>query len=332
MALNPSRRLTLIATRKETQRSSFSRHVGEGLTSSPKRLPCRYLYDKEGSTLFEEICTLPEYYLTRAETEILRRQGTAIAGLFPHQTQLVELGGGNSTKTRLLIEAFLRQQKVLHYWTVDISSTVLEKASMALLRNYSRLEITAVAAEYRSGLLKVQRRGEQVWLILWLGSNVGNLDRGEAAVFLAGIRDRMLTGDGLLIGIDLRKRRHLLERAYDDSRGVTARFNLNLLARVNRELGGHFDLTAFRHRTLYNEEAGRVEMYLVSTRKQTVRIELLQAEIHFQAGESIHTENSYKYSIDEINSLAQASGFEVSQQWLDSESQFSLNLFVPGDA
>ena len=306
----------------------FAREVERGLTASPKRLPCRYFYDQQGSRLFEEICALPEYYLTRAERQILQERADEIAALFAEEVALVELGSGSAAKTRLLIEAFLHRHASLRYVPIDISPTILETSSLALLQAYPRLEIVAVAAEYREGLVRLQVESGRPKLILWLGSNVGNLDRPEAARFLRRVRETMTERDRLLVGIDLRKERAVLEAAYDDARGVTARFNLNLLARINQELGGRFDLTRFRHRAVYNEPMGRVEIYLDSLQTQRVRIEGLDLDVSFDAGEPIHTENSYKYSIEEIAALAQAAGLALERQWFDAERRFSVNLLA----
>jgi L-histidine Nalpha-methyltransferase len=321
-------RLQVHAYDQNGHRAEFAREVERGLTGSPKRLPCRFFYDEQGSLLFEEICALSEYYVTRAERDILCEHADEMARLFPHEIALVELGSGSAAKTRLLIEAFLRRHPSLRYMPIDISPTILEESSRELLRAYPRLEVVAVAAEYREGLARVRSETERPKLILWLGSNVGNLDRGEAAEFLRGVRETMADGDRMLMGVDLRKDRHTLERAYDDSRGVTARFNLNLLARINQELGGRFDLSRFRHRAVYNQAIGRVEMYLDSLVEQRVRIEALGREIAFAAGESIHTENSYKYRLSEIDALASAAGLRVEQRWLDQDVRFSVNLLT----
>jgi dimethylhistidine N-methyltransferase len=308
------------------QVAEFAREVEIGLTASPKRLPCRYFYDQQGSLLFEEICVLPEYYLTRTEREILRERAEEIASLFGEPIAMMELGSGSAAKTRLLIEAFLRRHASLRYVPIDISPTILEESSLALLQAYPRLEIAAVAAEYEAGLRQLQAETGRPKMILWLGSNAGNLDRSEATRFLSSVRETMTDRDRLLVGIDLRKERAVLERAYDDAGGVTARFNLNLLARINRELGGHFDLTRFRHRAVYNEPIGRVEIFLDSLTAQRVRIEALDREIAFAAGEPIHTENSYKYSLAEILGLVRASGLDLERQWLDPDRRFSVNL------
>jgi L-histidine Nalpha-methyltransferase len=312
--------------------AEFAREVERGLTASPKRLPCRYFYDRQGSLLFEEICALPEYYLTRTERQILQERVEEITRLFPEEMALVELGSGSAAKTRLLIEAFLQRHQSLRYVPIDISPTILEESSLALLQAYPRLEIVAVAAEYQEGLVRLQAETGRPKLILWLGSNVGNLDRPEAMRFLHSVRQTMTDRDRLLVGIDMRKARAVLEAAYDDARGVTARFNLNLLARINQELGGQFDLTQFRHRALYNEPTGRVEIYLDSLRAQCVGIEGLDLEIPFRAGEPIHTENSYKYSPDEIAELVEAADLEVQRQWFDADRRFSVNLLARSGA
>lgn len=323
-------RFQLIAMPASSRLAVFSRDVTAGLTATPKRLSCCYFYDAEGSRLFEAICELPEYYLTRAEAAILRAHAAEIAGRFAGATTLVELGSGNADKTRLLIEAFLATRSRQRYVPVDICRTVLEESSLELLRAYPTLEIVAVAAEYQEGLRHLRAEAEQPKLILWLGSNIGNFERSAAATFLAQVRGTMAPADRLLVGIDMRKERTILEAAYNDAQGVSAEFNLNLLARINRELAGRFDLGKFRHRAIYDEAAGRVEMYLVSSCAQRVAIGRLGLEVEFAAGEAIHTENSYKYSWAEIDTLARAAGLRTEQRWLDAEGRFSLNLFGVG--
>lgn len=319
-------RFHLIATPGRDRRAIFLRDVRAGLEARPRHLSCCYFYDREGSLLFEAICDLPEYYLTRAEREILQAHAGEIAGLFPRGATLIELGSGNAAKTRLLIEAFLRRQDELLYVPIDICRAMLEESAIGLLHDYAGLRIQAVAAEYQEALALLQDDGQLPRLILWLGSNIGNLDRAEAADFLARIRATMSNHDRLLIGIDLRKDRAILEPAYDDAQGVTAEFNLNLLARINRELAAHFDVGSFNHRAIYNEEQGRIEMYLVSNRSQEVRIEDLQLGVTLEEGEAIHTENSYKYSLEEIHQVAGAAGLMLEKQWFDGQGWFSVNL------
>jgi L-histidine N-alpha-methyltransferase len=306
--------------------TEFGRDVVAGLTASPKRLDCRYFYDAEGSALFEAICELPEYYLTRAETAILRSHAGDIAACFPGDVTLVELGSGSAVKTRLLLEAFLRSRSQLRYVPIDICRPVLEASAANLLHEFPNLEITAVAAEYHQGLQQLRAEADRPKLILWLGSNIGNFDRLDAARFLGQVRAAMTAADRLLIGVDLRKDKALLESAYDDAAGVTAAFNLNLLARINRDLGGTFDLRAFQHRAVYKDVEGRIEMYLVSTRDQRVRIGRLGLEITFVAGEMVHTENSYKYSPAEIADLCAAAGLTIEHSYFDAERRFCVSL------
>jgi dimethylhistidine N-methyltransferase len=328
MAIGSHERVTLIGLPAEDRLTRFARDVAAGLSAAPKRLPCCYFYDRLGSRLFEAICELPEYYLTRAEAAILRDCAAEVAALFPAATDLIELGSGTAAKTRLLIDAFLRRHGRLRYVPLDICRTVLEESSRDLLRTYPQLDVLAIAAEYHEGLEHLRAMAAPHKLVLWLGSNVGNLERAEATRFLGRVRGTLAPGDRLLVGIDLRKDRAVLEAAYDDPCGVTAAFNRNLLVRVNRELGGRFDVRAFEHRAVYNEEAGRVEMYLVSTRPQRVRVERVGLDVEIAAGEAIHTENSYKYSPAEIEALASAAGLRTERAWLDPDGGFRLNLFA----
>ena len=318
-------RFALITEEVESTEDSFAADVSEGFSSSPKRLSCRFFYDGEGSKLFDDITKLPEYYLTSAGVEILASRADEIASVFEDEVTLVELGSGSAVKTQHLIDALLERQDRLRFVPVDISAEVIEASSPSLLRSYPGLEVLGVAAEYRAGLKKI-RELEGPRLILWLGSNVGNFERKEAARFLGHIGEQMTDRDRLLMGVDLRKDRSVLEAAYDDSQGVTARFNLNLLERINKELGGQFEVDRFRHRAVYNEDVGRVEMYLGSTCAQTVRIEDLDLDVPFEKGEEIHTENSYKYSLDEIDTLADAARMQIERRWLDTRGLFSKNL------
>ena len=307
----------------------FAASVAAGLAERPKRLDCSWFYDEEGSRLFEEICELPEYYLTRAEREILEARADEILERTPPGAALVELGSGSASKTRILIEALLARRGALTYVPIDISPSMLEASSRALLADHPGLEIRGLAMGFEEGLARLDRLCRGPRLVLWLGSSVGNLSRARAAGFLGSVRAGLGDGDRFLLGVDLRKDRATLERAYDDAAGVTARFNLNLLERVNRELGGHFELGAFAHRAHYDEELGRIEMHLESRRAQRVPIERLGLVVELQAGERIHTENSYKYSLAEIDGLVGAAGFALDGQWLDRARRFSLNRLAP---
>jgi dimethylhistidine N-methyltransferase len=302
--------------------------VRKGLSAQPKRFLPKYFYDELGSQLFEAICLLPEYYLTRAENDILQRYSDEIVAAISGQKTLVEMGSGSASKTRLIIEALLRRQSELLFMPVDISATALESSSRILLQSYPRLTIEAYAADYFAGLAELGKRPRTRTLALFLGSNISNFDPDEALRFLRAMRSVLQKGDALLLGADLKKDPAILDAAYNDALGVTSAFNLNVLARINRELGGTFDLRAFKHRAFYNQSEGRVEIYIESLADQRVRIEKLDLEIEFAAGELIHTENSYKYDKANIAHLAVATGFELSRTWLDSEERFSSNLLL----
>lgn len=321
-------RFSLVTIDKEIFINNFSEDVKTGLTSESKYLPFVYFYDHVGSQLFEEICGLPEYYLTRTETEILEANADDIVSRFSEKTVLVELGSGSSTKTRILIEALLDRQKLAHYVPIDVSHQMLEESSHSLLEAYPDLEINAIAARYNEGIDHLNIRSDQQNFITWLGSSIGNFDRSEVTTFLRHIQKIMLPDGRFLVGIDLQKDKTIIEKAYNDEQGITAEFNLNLLAHVNRELGGNFVLENFDHKAIYNEEIGRIEMYLISNIEQKVYISELDLEVSFTANETIHTENSVKYSLDDIDTLAEESGLYVEQQWFDSERLFSLNLFA----
>lgn len=333
MALSHEReRFTLsVQTDAADLRERLARDVRRGLTADPKRLPCCYFYDDEGSRLFEAICRLPEYYLPAAEREILTAHAGEVASRFRERPVLVELGSGDAAKTRILIDALLRRHPTLEYAPIDISRSALVESAPPLLQAYPSLEIHAVAGDYMEGLRRPAGSPRGPKLIVWLGSSIGNLDRPDAAAFLGSIRGTMAPDDRLLVGIDLRKDRAVLEPAYNDAQGVTARFNLNLLARINRELDGAFDLAAFRHRAVYNDTAGRIEMYLVSAREQAVPIGGLGLTVPFAEGEAVLTEYSYKYSAAEIASLAAAAELRIELQWRDEGGRFCVNLLVSAD-
>jgi L-histidine Nalpha-methyltransferase len=309
--------------------SSFAEDVRVGLTASQKALSPKYFYDDLGSQLFEAICHLPEYYLTRAEREILRNNADEIVASVSGPARLVELGSGSAEKTRYLIEALLDRQRSLHYLPVDISFASLERSSLELLQIYPRLSITAYAADYFTALqsLTAAASGERT-IALFLGSNIGNFDPAGSRAFLSEVRRVLKPGDALLVGADLKKSAEVLIRAYDDALGVTSAFNLNLLVRMNRELEANFEVAKFRHRADYNEELGRVEIRMVSLEQQTVRLRALDLEISFREGETIHTENSHKFDLEQLAELARATGFALEKTWLDGAGRFSFNLFA----
>jgi L-histidine Nalpha-methyltransferase len=313
---------------KRDPRAGLAEDVRRGLTSHPKRFLPKYFYDQLGSQLFEAICLLPEYYLTRAENEILTRYADEIVTAFNGDTTLLEMGSGSASKTRLVIEALLRKQRELLFIPVDISASALDSSSRILLQSYPQLRIEAYAADYFAGLAELAKKPRARTLALFLGSNISNFDRDDALKFLRALRQVLGEGDTLLLGADLKKEKSVLEAAYNDALGVTAAFNLNVLARINRELGGDFDLRAFRHFAFYNEAPGRIEIYIESLRSQTVTIKQLGLEVEFGEGEQIHTENSYKYDLYDIANLAAQTGFTRARTWLDSAERFSSNLLL----
>lgn len=310
--------------------ATFAEDVRDGLGRERKALQPKYFYDDLGSKLFEAICLLPEYYPTRAERQILERHASDIASRVRGPVELVELGSGSAEKSRLLIAALLDRQHELRYVPVDISTAALASSAEALLDMFPRLRITAYASDYDGALaaLRDPATAGARRLALFLGSNVGNLDEEGAHAFLSGVRAAVGPGGALLLGADLKKSAEVLEAAYDDPVGVTAAFNLNLLARINRELGGTFDVRRFAHRARYDEDEGVVRMFLVSLADQTVEIAAIGATVRFAEGETIHTEDSRKYDLDDLSRMARRAGFVRTETWYDDERRFSSSLFV----
>lgn len=306
----------------------FREDVRTGLAGRPKTLLAKYFYDDLGSALFEAICKLPEYYLTRAESQILQRHADDIIAGVGTPVEIIELGSGSATKTRYLIDAAFRVQQKLAYRPIDISQSSIDASAAALQRAYPNIVVDAYAAEYLNGLKGLHRDNGARALVLFLGSNVGNFDPVEAVTTLRAIKAVVRHDDGFLLGADLKKDASVLRAAYDDPLGVTAAFNKNILARINRELGGHFEPHAFVHRAWYNEQAGRVEMHLESLKRQRVPIDSLDMVVELDEGETIHTESSYKYDAKQIDELARTTGFEVRARWTDDKGLFSSNLFV----
>ena len=306
---------------------AFARAVVTGLSGCPKSLPPWMLYDDAGSDLFEQITRLPEYYLTRTERAILTRHAAEMLEAAGSPRGIAELGAGSASKTRLLLEALLAQpgtEAVPSYYPVDVSPSLPEVAAQLRAR-YPRLAVNPISARYpeeMSWLRMVPRRR----LVLFLGSSIGNYDRNEAADLLRSVRAQLSTGDALLLGTDLVKPQSVLVPAYDDAQGVTARFNKNVLARINRELGGAFDLEAFRHVVRWNPVQARMELYLQSERDQVVAIERLRMSVRFARGELLHTENSHKFTPSSVRSLLLEAGFLLERSWSDPARLFALHL------
>ena len=307
--------------------SSFAEDVREGLAhASQKTLPAKYLYDEVGSALFDVITKLPEYGLTRAEERILRRHSPEIAERLAAHGMVVELGSGSGRKTRWILESFASRQSTT-YCPVEISSTALVSCEREL-DDLPQVSILGFETEYLDGLSRAVagRRSNEGVLVLFLGSSIGNFDRGPGEDFLRKIRQTLAAGDALLLGTDLEKPLAQLIPAYDDSLGVTAVFNRNLLARINRELAGDFDLSRFEHVALYNSRERRIEMHLRAIEPQTVSIE--GTKFTFQRDETIWTESCHKYGMLEAAEMAWRTGFECVEQWVDTEWGFAENLLV----
>jgi dimethylhistidine N-methyltransferase len=302
--------------------ASFRDAVLTGLAASPKAIPPAYFYDTYGSELFEQICALPEYYPTRTELAILERYAGDIAARIGPEAQLVEYGAGASQKVRVLLDAL---ESPVAYMPVDISGEHLSSAAERLAGDYPKLEVTAVVADYtRAFALPSPRRPARSQAALFTGSTIGNFAPDEGLAFLRQVARRLAGGGALLIGADLRKDPALLHAAYNDAAGVTGAFNLNLLTRINRELDGDFDLRAFDHYAFYNPRDFRIEMHLVSRRPQ--RVSVAGRTFNFAPGESIHTENSYKFDVDGFRALARRAGFVPEAVWTDDERRFSVHL------
>ena len=307
--------------------NSFSEDVRNGLgRAGQKELPSKYLYDDVGSALFEAITRLPEYGLTRAEERILQQHSGEIAEYLTAHGMVVELGSGSGRKTRQILEA-LAHHKSMTYCPIEISSAALVSCEREL-DDLAHVSILGFEAEYLDGLSRAvaRRKPGDAVVVLFLGSSIGNFDRGAAEEFLGKIRRTIERGDTLLLGTDLEKPLAQLIPAYDDSLGVTEVFNLNLLARINRELGGDFDLFRFEHVALYNARARRIEMHLRSVETQIVTVE--DACFAFRTDETIWTESCHKYALDEPFEMARRTGFECVKQWVDDEWGFAENLFV----
>ncbi len=321
-------RFELIAVPRSRGVPSFADDVARGLRSEPKRLPCKYFYDEIGSALFDAITRLPEYYLTAAETEILSEWGWQIVRVLDAPVDFLELGSGSAIKTRLLIGEALRVQTGLCYSPIDISTEALRTSSFALVESFPALNVRAYAGDYFDVLESHAVRFERKMLAMLMGSNVGNYEPAEARELLRLIGSALRPGDGLLLGADLKKDRATLERAYDDPTGVTAAFNRNVLARINRELGADFDLRNFDHVVRYDDVRGSVDSFLQARAAADVRVSAFDLRVHVAAGERIHTESSYKFTGDEIVRLGVSAGFRPASAWHDRGRRFGLHLMV----
>lgn len=322
-------RLVLDVMEHQGAQDELARDVALGLAARPKALPPKYFYDAQGSRLFEQITALEAYYPTRIETGILAAHGADILAAAGEPRTLVELGSGSSTKTRLLLDVLSRQGGRVDYVPIDVSPTVVTEFGQALLRDYPTLHIRGLICDYHRAMGVLRDSRETPRLFLFLGSSLGNYTPSQSAELLAEVAEAMGPTDGLLLGVDLKKDPAVLRRAYNDPEGITAAFNLNLLHRINRELGGHFAVERFDHVAFYDEQQGRIEMHLESTLSQQVVIDALGKSFLFDKGETLHTENSYKFDSQGLAAILEQAGLRLSHRWLDDAGWFALNLVQP---
>ncbi len=307
----------------ETARAEFAEHVLVGLSEHPKHLSSRFIYDRDGSDLFEAITELGEYYPTRCEFEVLRANADAILDrLGDRPFNLIDLGAGDGRKTTVLLSRALERGMDVHYAPIDISEGAMAGLVQTMGERLPGLPIEGIVSEYGDGVRWIGQQAGRQNLVLFLGSNIGNFDRSGSRAFLRRLWSALNPGDCVLVGFDLKKDIEVLLAAYNDRAGVTARFNKNLLARINRELGGNFDLSEFRHFSTYNVFSGAMESYLVSLTAQRVRIEGLQASFDFAPWEPIHTEYSYKYLDSDIDRMCDHGGFTDEGRFYDANHWF----------
>ena len=304
---------------------TFSEEISSSLNRKSKFISPKFFYDKKGSELFEDICSLPEYYPTRTEVSILKKLESKLLPFLDDSTRLVELGSGASVKTRLILNIFTKLQDKTEYFPIDISE-ILTESSELLLSDYKNLHITGIIDTYEGGLEFLKNYDDTKNLILFLGSSFGNFSPNDGYAFLQKIFSTMKSGDLFLIGLDLIKDKQTLENAYNDSQGVTSEFNLNVLSRINDELDADFDLNNFEHYSIYNEEKQRIEMYLKSLVNQSVIISKSNLKLNFDKDELIHTEFSHKFHLSQIHELLDSVGFDVKHAWVDEKKLFSLTL------
>jgi dimethylhistidine N-methyltransferase len=309
---------------------TFAEEISSSLNHDSKFISPKFFYDKKGSDLFENICSLPEYYPTRTEISILRKLQPELSSYIDENFRLVELGSGTSVKTRLILDVLTKLQDSVDYFPIDISE-ILTESSEELLKNYDGLHITGIIDTYEGGLEFLKNFDKKKNLIIFLGSSFGNFSPNDGFEFLKKINSTMKSGDLFLIGLDLIKDKQILESAYDDSQGVTAKFNLNILSRINDELDADFNLKNFSHLAIYNKEKQRIEMYLKSLVNQSVMVSKSDLLLNLEKDELIHTEHSHKYKLSQIHELLDSVGFEIKHTWLDDKKYFSLTLVSKSD-
>jgi L-histidine N-alpha-methyltransferase len=318
----------------------FAADVERGLAAQSKYVSPKYLYDEVGSQLFEQICLQPEYYLTRTEASILNKYAPVISKLAGSNIEIIELGSGSSSKTAILLSYLSLQKKRIYYFPIDISSSILMESTRRLKSQFPNVSIIGIRSDYNLGIdkaaaaagcMSAERNQEipDMKLVLFLGSSIGNFELIEARSLLGSVRKKLHTNDLLLVGFDLQKDESVLNAAYNDKAGITAKFNLNLLARINKELDGNLELGKFEHHAFYSREQQRMEMHLVSKTDQQLYIGALGKTFAIRKGESIHTENSYKYTLNQIAALADDCSFTLEKNFMDKNRWFNVALLSP---
>jgi dimethylhistidine N-methyltransferase len=306
----------------------FADDVEKGLSSQSKYLACKYIYDEVGSDLFKKIMNLPEYYLTRCEIEIMEKEKEDIANVFKDDAfNLIELGAGDGKKTKILLNHFLSKKLNFCYTPIDISESAVDELMDNLNKNVEGLNASGLVTEYFYGLNYLSAMDHKKKVILFLGSNIGNMSPGEAKSFLIRLWNSLNHDDFILIGFDLKKDIKKLIRAYNDDQNITAEFNKNLLYRINKELGGEFDADKFEYFSTYDPQDGAIKSFLISTERQSVYINAIQKQFNFDAYEAIHTESSYKYDTKDIINLADKNGFKIEKNYFDKKKYFTNSLW-----
>ena len=317
-------RFTLYSVQNGNAKNTFADDVITGLKANTKSIPPKYFYDNTGSELFEKICTTPEYYVTRTEASILKAHSDEISGFNHGKNLIIELGSGSSIKTRYILNSFIKQGSPVTYVPIDVSE-ILVQSGNDLLNDFEGLTVKGIIGEYEESLLLASEIFTEPKLIVFLGSSIGNFDLAHSAVFMKKISECMNTNDSLLIGFDLVKDVNVLNAAYNDNEGVTAEFNLNLLKRINNELNADINLSNFEHKAFFNPAESRIEMHLISKCEQSFTLNGRDI-ITFRENETIHTENSYKFTDVMINDLANFAGLKLKNEWKDTNNYFGLCL------
>lgn len=319
---DPLRRFQLVEISRVDLRNRFIQSVRKGLSGRPRSLPSFLFYDERGSKLFEAICELPEYYPFRTERKILQTYANEIISEIPRTRTVIELGSGNASKTRFILQALTQQHERIHYLPLDIDPSAIKSSAPSLLKLFPEITLTGLVGEYHDCFQAIDHWSHPPRLVLWLGSNIGNLEPDDAIQFLQHLRRVLGPEDTLLIGFDRDKDPSIILPAYNDAQGITEQFNKNILYRINQELGGNFVISQFKHLAVYNHKLHRIEMYLESIADQTVHIKDLDMTLEFLKGERIHTENSYKFTDEMINEIITRAGWSIHKQWTDPDNWF----------